>query len=112
MLTENSLALAIAVERRGLKQGEHLQVCLWFASEEEVERLDHCPEVWPVSGYEIARHAAGGGIARGGDHIDYSIEPDDPRGSIELARLLLDGADAYAAENMDSPWNLATQEGA
>jgi hypothetical protein len=105
-LTREELAAAIEEERAGLQPGQHLQVCLWFAATEDVAEMDESPEVWPVGGVTVTAHDAGGGIARGGDHIDFAVESDDTRTSAELAGLFLAAADGWAAENLCSPWEM------
>lgn len=113
MATELSNETLAAAIEEGLKAAKsHVQVTLFFMSEEDVRELDYSPEHWPVGSVSVEPFDLPGGcIARGGEHVDFPIDKSDTRTPLEIAVSLMDAADSYAGDNLSSPWDLSAEEG-
>ncbi len=82
---------------------DHMQVCLWFDG--VAERGPYAGETPGVASATVTTHGSGGGVARGGDHIDYQIYLEDwqrwPRGRrVRKAWTLIDAALSWSANNL------------
>jgi hypothetical protein len=82
---------------------DHAQICLWFDG--VAGRGPYAGDTVGVESATVTTHPPGGGVCRGGDHVDYRFYLADWRAKGRAAKVrkawrLIDAALAWSAENL------------
>jgi hypothetical protein len=85
---------------------ERAQICLWFDG--IAERGEYAGCSVGVEHASVSTHRSGGGIARGGEHLDFQVDLAKWRGwsrhqKVRFAWRLIDAGLRFTAENFGDP---------